>query len=1690
MSGSIILDEIFKVVLLDNGNRKSYFVFTGDSFETINALDIEFKKCRYKYLDNPYPYSDKLSSIFTETDKEILGDTDKDISVKFINRRIFIDDTIVTITKKIAMAIPELPVEFMYLFVNVNDDTENISPIPVSLMTNSNKGIVNPYNEHSQEALKLHKITLQSTEIKLLVQVNKIIEDNVIFLCTLENVRMSVNKEVSDLVILQTYFPLFTKTMLSGDDDIKKIIKEVNARQFNPKNVENNAVIQNDTELNAIYNNYFNGRSSVEDVNYIKVNCVLTDVVFSINPVGEKKTIPIKNLFLLLHADKENPLIKVKLFNVADSQYRLYAPRNNEQFKESYLSQINVEKYDKLMTTAKCVSVLIINKIKDIDYPIICEFHNDCSIIIKLTNVAGCDDNEINAMMIDLVNPVIKKVKTYLDANGNNTMSEFTKITHSNIELLTTNLILISDMMNGKDGKDGKDSKYLKNLKDRMSISFKQGVDDIMRYTRVSGYSEPNNQVNPKLSLGRQNAAPNTTINPTDVKEVGFETYLTAESRMRVLKLAVYGITSFKYITVFKIWFNELLYYKKPKINQKKVIIKQSVVAPIATIVEIPPLQQTANSEVEKSTSNDIKPVDNENPPVKSIIEAKLINKPKVNTAFASDSDDEGGEGGGEGEGGDVYGGAKTKKPARVRNKKSDEPVEKLNDFLSKIQRLDPGLFANEGNEDMSSRYSRECQWNWHRQPVVLTNEQKNKIDKKDVERNKTHPEHGKSYNIALQHNSQKVTKEEDKLWYICPRYWDKDTDESLTHEEVMERGEGKWDNIIPVVDKDADGSTALNGPLTRSSGTKPSIIEFIDYKRIKPVLPNIHPDNFIYDKNGNQIKNKEFMQRFPGFLEPPNEGPCKPCCFTVDEKNRLTVDNAGKTVKINKWSKGKQQKDREQCINSVNITEPVVAKPPESEKEQVNSTTTTTSVKENHGEYVLGSNKIPMDTPNRLGFMPESVQHLLNIRNIDFTIPKTDKIKPGHNCILRHSIPIHTSQSFVNCISYLLSQDGFNGDVKKRILEKVTIDIFVTLHNGSILQKCYTDYITSAKPKSEEELLENYSEKIKQSLLAKNMNKQIADRQTLFKIVAAYDQFKKVINSNTENIDYEYLWEIVCNEDMLFSTKKTLDYNGINLVILHLHRNAISTFVDIICPMNHYINNISKFFNVDKRTAIILKIESMTTKGTKQFYYEPLVKYKINNSGIPETEPSPFFVMPRDGVVFHSDDALRMIASFLLYVRLNWQKSCTPKVVIKNGITAKQKETREKYYLNTIFRLIKSIKTYKYEFVSQVINNNLQVVGAIIAVNNDKTEFFVPCFPSTPMYKILIPSRHPSKKNGGKRRKRLVDFTLIYDVMNINKYAHSYSETIDFMENFSKSVSVELKYTPKHYVKEENTQMVIGIMTELDQYIPIIPFDSIKTKLLSPYIYDIKEGYNILDVDRTISTSNDIDDNRFNDVRNRRIEHKTYDVFSEIVHRVIKQGHKPELDELLSDKVTWYTKLDDVKREIKKWTKQYVKFITDDAELKKIIEKKNVEILACLDCLTNNTGLCKDKASRTVCRFNIPKINLIDPNIDNSDEYYTRVSDDIIRNRRVGAFMGIQSSNTYSNIELNVNDDELLFSKEAMNKYFMDLKLRPLRIQFNNTYKTGIPSDNNQSNDKRIDLNEFRPEKRTINVPIGRVIL
>lgn len=70
------------------------------------------------------------------------------------------------------------------------------------------------------------------------------------------------------------------------------------------------------------------------------------------------------------------------------------------------------------------------------------------------------------------------------------------------------------------------------------------------------------------------------------------------------------------------------------------------------------------------------------------------------------------------------------------------------------------------------------------RQPVILTNEEKEHIDKN----------HPGSYNRAMKYGSSKSKN----FWYICPRYWDLRRNVSLTNEEVDKLKQRDGDIIIP----------------------------------------------------------------------------------------------------------------------------------------------------------------------------------------------------------------------------------------------------------------------------------------------------------------------------------------------------------------------------------------------------------------------------------------------------------------------------------------------------------------------------------------------------------------------------------------------------------------------------------------------------------------------------------------------------------------------------------------------------------------------------------------------------------------------------------------------------------------------------------------------------------------------------
>ena len=114
--------------------------------------------------------------------------------------------------------------------------------------------------------------------------------------------------------------------------------------------------------------------------------------------------------------------------------------------------------------------------------------------------------------------------------------------------------------------------------------------------------------------------------------------------------------------------------------------------------------------------------------------------------------------------------------------------------FYERLQNREPDLFLSKKVGNFPS-YSTSCQWNRRRQPVILTNEEKKKIDE----------EHKGSYDTALTYKSSDKGK---TYHYICPRYWSFKDGVSLTEEEAKS---GKYGAIIPRNAKKIDKSKNEN---------------------------------------------------------------------------------------------------------------------------------------------------------------------------------------------------------------------------------------------------------------------------------------------------------------------------------------------------------------------------------------------------------------------------------------------------------------------------------------------------------------------------------------------------------------------------------------------------------------------------------------------------------------------------------------------------------------------------------------------------------------------------------------------------------------------------------------------------------------------------------------------------------------
>ena len=158
------------------------------------------------------------------------------------------------------------------------------------------------------------------------------------------------------------------------------------------------------------------------------------------------------------------------------------------------------------------------------------------------------------------------------------------------------------------------------------------------------------------------------------------------------------------------------------------------------------------------------------------------------------------------------------------------------NPFLKRMQAREPTLFLTKPQGKKYKSYSASCQPT-SRQPIILTDEEKKRIDR----------ENPGSYKHAIKYG----TDPKNPNWYICPRYWCFLTNSSISEDDVKA---GKCGEIIP---EDAE------------------------------VIP---PGAYVYEFKGEEhvdVKGN-YVEHYPGFLKEGKhpDGYCLPCCFKNWDKN------------------------------------------------------------------------------------------------------------------------------------------------------------------------------------------------------------------------------------------------------------------------------------------------------------------------------------------------------------------------------------------------------------------------------------------------------------------------------------------------------------------------------------------------------------------------------------------------------------------------------------------------------------------------------------------------------------------------------------------------------------------------------------------------------------------------------------
>jgi hypothetical protein len=945
------------------------------------------------------------------------------------------------------------------------------------------------------------------------------------------------------------------------------------------------------------------------------------------------------------------------------------------------------------------------------------------------------------------------------------------------------------------------------------------------------------------------------------------------------------------------------------------------------------------------------------------------------------------------------------------------------NPFSARLENRAPQLFVRAKNEKIDV-YTRMCPFslNDRRQPVVLTKDEK---DAMVLE----HPDDVNEEADFIEYSTD-ATDSSKKFYYTCPRYWCLLTDKMVTEKEILD---GKCG---PRVDKVEDA-----------------------------IIPNsadeVPKDRYVYQF----YDDKE--TKYPGFHKKQTpSGLCIPCCYskwsTTEMKSRRDICQGKKTDDAEPTGKdlGEPEKELKRDVQEIE-------------------------------NYIKGPEKYgPQLGEHRWGFLPIIVQKFLHEVNEDCQISKTNtNLKPNHMCLLRHGVETNAHQSFIACIASAIFYGQFDKKTKKPlinnfiptakndvpsikemkelIINAINVDRFIKYQNGDLITSFAAPELVVDIQKPEYKKSQLYK-KIHKERKSRNKerndeNKEVDDleeeeersdyeRQIAFftKVVQSYENFILFLRDKSIQIDYTYLWDIICMPNPgLFET-------GLNLIILEIPEDDITNNIELVCPTNHYSLNT---YNARRRSLFLIKREE---------YFEPIYGYlndEIDNR----------VLITKTFSEFDRNLSKALKSVFIKIIKPTLGERC-------RALLSRPREYRFKHPM-LLDELIHKLIHKKYTIIEQILNFQGKVIG-LIAQNRKKVTGFIPCFPSA------LTSLKPVKGEcdvtiEGEEAAAVPSHACEYKFSYVSDGVwKSYEETIGFLKEYYDYEEISDAEVEKSQCSDENRfcrvvkdEQIIGFLTNTNQFIRIyepVPVSSVHDNIKTITSNDMM----VADME-TLTTKN-IDSKRVDYIKRIQLETNFYNVFRNTIRILFNDflnsdKRKAIQDECSQRYVLYKHQLNKVVEMLYELVDNNIIFSTKAQGFNYKTINEN-EIHTCMtkvkDKCNESSGVCRITDSK--CTLILPKNNLL-TNSDNEKYYYERMADELIRYNRIKSFIfKPQAYLSFGQIKYNLRDDEIIILQDLLNADFFK-NLDPANINRfakNQTYDTAAPIVSQMYNNE-IELNK-----------------